>query len=112
MGLVVWSPLAQGVLTGKYNDGIPDGSRGASSDWVREDLTDAKLEKVRKLTGMAADLGLNIIELALAWVLRRPEVSCAITGATCPEHIIANVKASDVELSPSTVEEIYNIIGD
>jgi voltage-dependent potassium channel beta subunit len=112
MGLVVWSPLAQGVLTGKYNDGIPKGSRGASSDWVKEDLTDTKLARVSKLTEIAGDLEITISELALAWVLRRPEISSAITGATRAEHIKANVKASDVALSQDTINTIYNIISD
>lgn len=112
MGLVVWSPLAQGVLTGKYNGGIPGDSRGATSDWVKEDLTESKLSQVRRLTEIARDMGITMSDLALAWILRRPEISSAITGATRAEHITANVRASDIELSQETIKAIFDIIGD
>jgi aryl-alcohol dehydrogenase-like predicted oxidoreductase len=111
MGLTVWSPLAQGLLTGKYNDGLPAGSRGSTSEWLRGDMTEANLVKVRRLTDVAGELGLTMMELALAWVLRRPEISCAITGATRPEHVRANVTASDVELTTETLETIEIILG-
>ena len=110
MGLTVWSPLAQGLLTGKYNDGVPAGSRGSTSEWLRGDLTDDNIVRVRKLTALASDLGLTMSELALAWVLRRPEISCAITGATRPEHVRANVIASEVDLTADTLEAIEAIL--
>ena len=111
IGLVVWSPLAQGLLTGKYNDGIPEGSRGQKTDWLKDDLNDARLDQVRKLADLAADLNITIGQLALAWVLRRTEISSAITGATRPEHIEANVRAVEVDLSDEIlmrIEEIMN----
>lgn len=110
LGLTVWSPLAQGLLTGKYNDGVPAGSRGSTSEWLRGDLTEANIAKVRRLTALASDLGLTMAELALAWVLRRPEISCAITGATRPDHVRANVTASEVELTSETLETVAIIL--
>ena len=110
MGLVIWSPLAQGILTGKYNDGIPAGSRGAVSSWLKNDLTEANIEKAKKLGQVASDLGLPLGRLALAWILRRIEVSSAITGATRIEHVKENVAASDVMLDASTIETIDKIL--
>lgn len=110
IGLVVWSPLAMGLLTGKYNEGIPEGSRAATSDWLKNEMTEANLKKVRRLAGIAADMGINVGQLALAWVLRRPEISSAITGATRPEHIESNVEASEIELESSTFEAIEDIL--
>jgi aryl-alcohol dehydrogenase-like predicted oxidoreductase len=106
MGFTVWSPLAQGLLTGKYNDGIPSDSRGSRSDSIREQLNEETLAKLRKLGDIASSLDITTGQLALAWILRRPEISAAITGATKPEHVSANVKASDVRLSNDTLEEI------
>lgn len=111
MGLTVWSPLAQGLLTGKYNDGVPDGSRGSGGERLRKELTEANLTRVRRLTELAAGLELTMTELALAWALRRPEISCVITGATTPEQVRANVAASDVELTAETLAAIEIILG-
>lgn len=111
IGLTVWSPLAQGILTGKYNEGVPPESRGATSDWLQGDLTQENLEKVRRLTGLAKEAGLEMSQLALAWILRRPEISSVITGATRPEHVRSNVKASGVRLSEDVLEEIDRILG-
>jgi len=110
LGLVVWSPLAQGMLTGKYNDGIPSGSRGGTSEWLRGDMTEANLKKIGRLADLAGSLGITIAELALAWILRRPEISAAITGATRPEHIEANVAATDVQLTGETIEAVEDIL--
>ncbi|MFW9768083.1 MAG: aldo/keto reductase, partial [Candidatus Thorarchaeota archaeon] len=110
MGLTVFSPLGQGLLTGKYNDGIPEGSRGATSTWLNKYLTEENLEKTRKLSELASSLDITTGQLALAWVLRRPEVSSAIVGATKPEHVIDNVAASDVNLSKDTLEGIEEIL--
>lgn len=110
IGLTVFSPLAQGILTGKYNDGIPEGSRAEESDWLSGDLTEETLHKVRRLTEIAQDLGISMAQLALAWILRRPEVSSVITGATKPEHVRDNVQAAEVELSGDVLEEIEGIL--
>jgi voltage-dependent potassium channel beta subunit len=106
MGLVVWSPLAMGLLTGKYNDGVPPGSRGATSDWLKGELTEANIDRVKQLTEIAGDLGVSMGQLALAWVLRKPEISSAITGATRTGHIESNVIASEIVLEPSLLDTI------
>ncbi len=110
MGLTVWSPLGQGILTGKYNDGIPSGTRGGDSNWLKEDLTEENIGKARKLNQLATSLNLKLSQLALAWILRRPEISCAITGATSLEQLKENVIASDVQLSAETLTEIEGIL--
>ncbi len=111
IGLVVWSPLAQGLLTGKYNEGIPEGSRADRSDWLEGELTEENLEKTRRLTDLAGELGITPAQLALAWVLRRPELSAAITGATKVKHVRDNVQAAEVELSEETLDRIEEILG-
>ena len=111
IGLVVWSPLAQGVLTGKYNDGVPEGSRAAISDWVKGDLTPEKIEKAKKLSVIANELGITLSQLALAWCLRLPEISSVITGATRPEQVLANVKAADVKLSAEVLAQVEGSLG-
>lgn len=111
MGLVVFSPLAQGLLTGKYNAGIPEDSRAANSRWLDHDLTDENVEKVRQLTALAEGIGVTMAQLALAWVLRRPEISSAITGASKPSHVEGNVKASDVVLQADVLAKIEEILG-
>lgn len=110
MGLTVWSPLGQGLLTGKYDDGIPSGTRGGDSNWLKEDLTEENIGKARKLNQLATSLNLKLSQLALAWVLRRPEISCAITGATSVEQLKENVIASGVQLSAETLTEIEGIL--
>jgi voltage-dependent potassium channel beta subunit len=110
IGITVFSPLAQGLLTGKYNDGIPEGSRATHSDGLRKTLTDETIVQVQRLTALAADLGLETSQLALAWILRRPEISAVITGATRPEHVLSNVKAAGVRLTPDVLEEIETVL--
>lgn len=110
MGFTVWSPLAQGLLTGKYNDGIPAGSRGEQSESMKKHLTAENLTKLKKLGEIADSLQIKTGQLALAWILRRPEISAAITGATRPEHVIENAAASDIELSPEVVEQIEEVL--
>lgn len=110
MGFTIWSPLYQGILTGKYNDGIPEGSRGSRSQGFLKYLTEDVRRKIVKLTNIAESMDITMTQLALAWILRRPEISAALVGATKPEHVIENVKASDVRLSHSTLEEIELIL--
>ncbi len=111
MGFTVWSPLAQGLLTGKYNDGkIPEGSRGEGSQSIQNYLTDEYLAKFRKLDEIAKSMDLSMAQLALAWILRREEISAAIIGASKPHHIKENVKASDVILSKDILQQITDVM--
>lgn len=111
LGLTVWSPLAQGLLTGKYDNGVPADSRGGTTEWLKRDLTDENLAKVRRLAALARDRDMTIGQLALAWILRLPQISCAITGATRTEQVDENVTASDKTLDPDTLLEIEAILG-
>jgi aryl-alcohol dehydrogenase-like predicted oxidoreductase len=111
IGQIVWSPLGQGVLTGKYEPGSPPptDSRAASSEMsgFMERLTsDETLEAVQRLEAIASDLRLTMAQLALAWVLREPNVASAIVGASRPEQVDDNAAASGVELDDSTLKEI------
>lgn len=110
MGFTVFSPLAGGILTGKYNNGIPDGSRATWAEWVKENITDESIQKVKKITEIAQSLDLKISQLALAWILRRKEISAAIIGATSPAHVKENLHASEVQLSSATINEIEEIL--
>lgn len=110
LGIVCFSPLAQGMLTGKYNNGIPQGSRAAQQQGLQKDLTEDKLAKIKALAALASDLSLTVGQLALAWILRRPEMSSAIIGASKPDQIIENVKAADITLSEETLNKIDGIL--
>ena len=114
---IVWSPLAQGVLTGKYRPGQapPPDSRAANTDMnVAMDrlMDDDVLEAVDRLRPVADQAGLSMAELALAWVLRRPEVASAIVGASRPEQVHANAKASGMQVTPDTLAAIEDALGD
>ncbi|MFU8803830.1 MAG: aldo/keto reductase family protein [Bradymonadaceae bacterium] len=109
MGLTVWSPLAQGILTGKYNDGMPPQSRGATSDWLSEDLTEENLTRTRTLCARAEELDLRPEQLALAWLLSQDGLSSVITGATRIEHVHKNVAAASVELSQEIIGELDHL---
>lgn len=117
IGQIVFSPLAQGVLTGKYKPGQapPPGTRGADEKvghFVQRHLSDEQLlTNVQKLSTIAERNGLTSSQLALAWVLRRPEVTSALIGATRPEQVEENVKASGVKLSPADLKEIDELLG-
>jgi voltage-dependent potassium channel beta subunit len=106
LGLMTWSPLFHGILTGKYNQGIPEGSRAtlASMAWMRDLMTKERLDKVRLLTDLAQSLGLTTAQLALAWILRLKEVSSVITGATSPEQLDDDLAAA--EALPLITEEV------
>jgi voltage-dependent potassium channel beta subunit len=113
-GTTIWSPLASGLLTGKYNQGIPEGSRGTLEgyDWLRDQLTDEqKLDKVRALEPIAKDLGCSLSQLAIAWCLKNAYVSTVITGASRVEQVHENMKASEVasRLTPEVMEKIDKI---
>ena len=110
MGLTVWSPLGQGLLTGKYNKGIPEGSRGEQSESIKKRLTDENIEKIMKLGDLANSIDLTMSQLALAWILRKSEITSAIIGATKTEHVIENAKASDVALSKDVLAQIEEIL--
>jgi len=114
-GSTTWSPLASGLLTGKYNDGVPEGSRGSLKqyDWLLEKLTDkVLLKKVVKLSEIANDLGVTTAQLAIAWLLKKPNVSSVITGASRVEQVRQNMKAVDVveKLTPGVMEAIEKVI--
>ena len=116
IGQIVWSPLAQGVLTGKYKPGqsAPAGSRGANEKYSKfvSGFTEKEglLEAVQKLEPIAADHGLNMAQLALAWVLDNSNVSAAIIGATRPEQVDSNVKAAGVTLDSGAKQAIDEIL--
>src|SRR5204863_8390772 len=115
-GLTTWSPLASGLLTGKYNDGIPTGSRAALKgyEWLAESIVDpAKIAKVRQLIPIARDLDCTLAQLALAWCIKNPRVSTVITGATRPEQVIENMKAQDVapRLTAEVLSRIDAVVG-
>jgi aryl-alcohol dehydrogenase-like predicted oxidoreductase len=114
---IVWSPLAQGVLTGKYKPGesLPEDSRAASeamSSSMYLVMNDATLEAVQRLVPIARGAGLSLTEMALAWVLRRGELASAIVGASRPEQVHANAAASGIELSSDVVAAIDEALGD
>ncbi len=111
IGQIVWSPLKQGILTGKYLPGRPPpaDSRAASAAmgmFIHRRMDEAPLAKVQRLKPIAQELGLTIAQLALAWVLRRPEVSSAIIGATRPEQVEENAGASGVKLDANVLRRI------
>ncbi len=113
-GTTIWSPLASGLLTGKYSQGIPEGSRGALEgyDWLREDLTNKeKLAKVQALEPITKELDCTLSQLALAWCLKNPFVSTVITGASRVEQVHENMKAANVapKITPEILEQIDGI---
>jgi len=117
IGQIVWSPIAQGVLTGKYLPGAapPDGSRATDergSGFITHFLTEEILAKVQQLRPAAEQAGLTLAQLAVAWTLQNPNVSAAIIGATRPEQVRENVRASGVTLSAETMTELDKILGD
>ena len=117
IGQIVWSPIAQGVLTGKYKPGqpAPAGSRATDqqgSTFINRMLTDDVLTRVQQLGPVADDCGLSMAQLSIAWVLQNDNVSAAIIGATRPEQVVENVKAAGVRLEPAVLTRIDEILGD
>jgi voltage-dependent potassium channel beta subunit len=116
IGQIVWSPIAQGVLTGKYRPGSqpPAGSRAtdpSGSHFISSYLSDDLLRRVEELRPVAESAGLSLAQLAIAWVLQNPNVSAAIIGATRPEQVRENVRASGVRLEPDLMRRIDDILG-
>lgn len=114
-GTTIWSPLASGLLTGKYNNGIPQDSRAALKgyEWLQGHvITPERIEKVKKLQPVADELGGSMAQLALAWCLKNPNVSTVITGASRPEQVTENMKALAVaeKLTPDIMEKIEGIL--
>lgn len=118
IGTTIWSPLASGLLTGKYNDGIPEGSRASlpAYQWLRKnfegDVAAERIAKVRKLADVAGDLGVSLPKMALAWCMKNPNVSTVITGASRAEQVTENMGAIDVVplLTDDVMERIDGIL--
>jgi len=115
LGTTIWSPLASGLLSGKYNKGTPPGSRAtlAGYEWLRESvMTPKNIEKVKQLEPIAKNLDCTMAQLALAWCLKNPNVSTVITGATRPEQVVENMKAPDIvpKLEPEVMEQIEQVL--
>jgi voltage-dependent potassium channel beta subunit len=119
LGTTIWSPLASGLLTGKYNDGVPQGSRLSLEkyDWLREKLLETesgrqKLNKVKELAEVADGAGIPMPQFALAWCLKNEDVSTVITGASKPEQVEQNMQAIDVvdQMTPDIMERIEEIL--
>ena len=117
IGQIVWSPIAQGALTGKYLPGSPPPAASRATDpsgsrFMTDLLTDDVLAAVQRLEPIAADAGLSMAQLAVAWTLQNPNVSAAIVGATRPEQVRENVKASGVRLDAALMSRIDEALGD
>ena len=113
-GMVTWSPLKYGLLTGKYNEGMPDEKTRLTRDpsWAESVVTQERVEKVRALTDLAGEIGISMAQLAIAWALRLPEVTSVILGATKKSHLEENLKALDAvgELTEDVLERIDSIL--
>ena len=118
LGTTIWSPLSSGLLTGKYNDGIPEGTRVSLSgyEWLRERFEDEETQKqiaqVRELTKVAGKLGCTMAQLAIAWCLKNPNVSTVITGASRPAQVVENMKSLEYvdKLDEGVMKEIEEIL--
>jgi len=116
LGTTIWSPLASGLLSGKYAKGIPSGSRATlpGYEWLRKNvITSDNVEKAKQLEPVARDLGCTLAQLALAWCLKSPNVSTVITGASRPEQVSENMKALEVapKLDSNVLEQVEVILG-
>ncbi len=112
-GMVSWSPLRSGLLTGKYNKGIPSGTRLDHHEWLRGVVTEENIGKVKELTKVAKELGVGLPQLAIGWLLRIPQITSVITGASRLEHVEENIKSAEVvdKLTPEILERIEAILG-
>jgi voltage-dependent potassium channel beta subunit len=115
LGGMVWGPLASGILSGKYNENVPDGSRATLDGmvWMRDQMTPTRMEKVKLLTTLAGELGLTTAQLAIAWLLRRKDVCTVITGATSVEQLEENLEAGEAAgmLNEHVLERVEEILG-
>ncbi|OLE91799.1 MAG: alcohol dehydrogenase [Crenarchaeota archaeon 13_1_20CM_2_51_8] len=116
LGTTIWSPLASGLLSGKYAKGIPSGSRATlpGYEWLRKNvITPQNVEKAKQLEPIARDIGCTLAQLALAWCLKNPNVSTVITGASRPEQVSENMKALEVapKLESDVLEQVEVILG-
>jgi aryl-alcohol dehydrogenase-like predicted oxidoreductase len=118
IGQIVWSPIAQGALSGKYRPGQqpPEGSRATDTkggaDMIKRWLADDVLTRIQELAPIAADLGLSMAQLAIAWVLQNDNVSAALVGASRPEQVAENVKAAGVRIPDDAMKHIDEALGD
>lgn len=110
LGLVVWSPLAGGVLTGKYNDGVPDGSRVTVYENMKDNIADNRINTAREIKKVADDLGVEMSALALAWALNHQNVDSVITGATKPSHVTSNIKALEIDWTPELENRLEDVL--
>ncbi len=110
MGLVVWSPLASGLLSGKYDAGLPEGTRLAQIEWLKEQLyTEGNLEKVKSMKALAEDCDCSRSQLALAWALAQPGISSVITGATSVNQLSENLKSLETVLTQDLDQKLKNL---
>jgi len=115
MGTTIWSPLASGLLSGKYNDGIPEGSRFAIEgfDWLKDRwMKENFLEKIKQLGILAGELGISMAQLSIAWCIKNPDVTTAILGASRKEQLLENLKALEAveKLNAEVMKKIDDII--
>ena len=115
LGTTIWSPLASGLLTGKYNDGIPEGSRLALEEmsWLKDKvMADDKIKKIKQLSALSNELGVTTASLSIAWCIKNPHVTTAILGATKKAQLMDNLKSIEVmeKLTPEVLEKIENIM--
>lgn len=115
LGTTIWSPLMSGLLTGKYNDGIPEGTRLTMEgmDWLKNStLVETRLAQVRALTALAQETGISMPQLAIAWTLKNPRVSTAILGASRPEQLSETLRTLDVlpKLTDEAMAKIEAIV--
>ncbi|MHA2250663.1 MAG: aldo/keto reductase [Candidatus Kariarchaeaceae archaeon] len=109
-GITSFEALNSGIFTGKYTDGVPEGSRGSWSEQIANVVKTNYSEKLEKLDELCKEIDIKMNHLALAWSLRHPEISSSITGATKPEQVADNAKASGIELDQETIEKIDEIM--
>ncbi len=115
MGTTIWSPLASGLLSGKYNKGIPEGSRFAIEgfDWLKDRwMQESFLQKINQLSGLAAELGISVAQLSIAWCTRNPHVTTAILGASRKEQLLENLQALEAvaKLDAGVMQRIDDIV--